>query len=109
MTELPEKVIVSNGCDDCLFLHFSNETEDEVCKLNKELYCSHFAIEDLRHPDCPLLTHSIKVVKVGEKPANKWSDEDMINEFNAASWNDISSESLTTEQWLEQYKVVKNG
>jgi len=53
-------------------------------------------------------------VELIQKAANEassklWSDEDMINAFNAASWNDISSESLTTEQWLEQYKVMKNG
>jgi len=44
-----------------------------------------------------------------EKPANKWSDEDMIKAFIASSWNEISCDPLTAEQWLEQYKVVKNG
>lgn len=48
------------------------------------------------------------IVKVIKKESPKrWTDEDMINAFNAASWNDISSEPLTTEEWLEQYKVNK--
>jgi len=63
VSELPEKVIVSGGCRDCIFLHYSNDTEDEVCKLNEELYCSPYAIADTRHLQCPLLTRAIKVVK----------------------------------------------
>jgi len=44
------------------------------------------------------------IVEIIKNP-KRWTDEDMINAFNAASWNDISSDSLTTEQWLEQYKA----
>jgi len=57
MTELLEKVIVSNGCHDC---PFSNEVRWCVDLMKDVL---DFAEEDLRHPRCPLLTHTIKVVK----------------------------------------------
>jgi len=61
---------------------------------------------NLIHTHHPLgQNHIVKVIK--KEPPKRWTDEDMINAFNAASWNDISSEPLTTEQWLEQYKVGK--
>jgi len=109
---LIEKVIVSNGCHDCPFvpLHYHN---DRFCTLKPEgkfpIKIEKYWENGERHPDCPLLTHTIKVVKVGEKPANKWSDEDMLNAFYASATNEISCEPLTAEQWLRQYKKVKNG
>lgn len=62
MSELSEKVIRSNGCHDCIFLFFSNESEDESCKLNEKLFCSPFAIANERHNKCPLHKQSVKVV-----------------------------------------------
>lgn len=57
MSELPEKVIVSNGCHDCIF---SNQVRWCVLLMVDVL---DYAEEDKRHPQCPLNTHSIKVVK----------------------------------------------
>jgi len=53
-------------------------------------------------------------VELIQKAANEasgklWSDEDMLNAFYASATNEISCDPLTAEQWLEQYKVVKNG
>jgi len=59
----PEKTIVSNGCHDCLLFFYSLDTADGFCKLNNELYCTYPAIEKYRHCECPLLTHSIRVIK----------------------------------------------
>lgn len=62
MSELPEKVIVSNGCHKCPF---------GIVNTYFQVWCTrlgHYTDESLkqmegRHPQCPLLTHSIKVVK----------------------------------------------
>lgn len=63
-----EKVIVSKGCHDCVFLFFSDEIEEDSCLAvsnidDDVLNCSKYAVNYERHPRCPLNTHSIKVVK----------------------------------------------
>lgn len=57
-TELPEKTIVSNGCHDCPLLLY----RDYTCLITKTdvLPC---VLDVTRHSQCPLLTHTIKVVK----------------------------------------------
>jgi len=51
---------------------------------------------------------SNNIIEIIKNP-KRWTDEDMIKAFIASSWNEISCDPLTAEQWLEQYKVVKNG
>jgi len=51
---------------------------------------------------------SNNIIEIIKSP-KQWTDEDMIKAFIASSWNEISCNPLTAEQWLEQYKVVKNG
>ena len=57
-TDLPEKVIVSNGCHDCVLLEY----RDCVCSITK-VDVLPFILDATRNPDCSLLTHTIKVVK----------------------------------------------
>ena len=57
MSELPEKVIVSNGCHDCIF---SNQVRWCVLLMIDVLS---YAENETRLQECPLNTHSIKVVK----------------------------------------------
>jgi len=58
---LPEKVIVSAGCH-CCILQSKNDKGFEYCIIIDEWVQLHIDDES-RHPQCPLLTHTIKVVK----------------------------------------------
>jgi len=62
MSELPEKVIVSSGCHKCPFSHETNGYL-YYCYLDKDLPIKDNVDADTRHAECPLLTHTIKVVK----------------------------------------------
>jgi hypothetical protein len=61
--KLPERIIVSNGCHDCPLFFYREDDDTESCKADESLLCSEAAIEEFQHPQCPLLTHTIKVVK----------------------------------------------
>jgi len=68
MTELPEKVLISNGCHDCPFvpIHYHS---DRFCTLKTEgklpINIEKYWENGERHPECPLNTSIIKVVKNG--------------------------------------------
>lgn len=57
MSDLPEEKIVSYGCHYCIF---SNQVR--WCTLLM-IDILDYAEDDKRHEQCPLNTHSIKVVK----------------------------------------------
>jgi len=61
MTELPEKVLVSNGCHDCPFEGKREETW--ACVMLDDIRIGIYAHNRGRHPDCPLNVNTIKVVK----------------------------------------------
>lgn len=62
-TFLPEKAIVLNGCHDCPFV----KTRKDYCTVGRDdnhgLAVNHYFINKIFHPECPLLTHSIKIFK----------------------------------------------
>ena len=57
-TDLPEKIIVSKGCHYCLF-----GNDGFYCRLNVDVYIEQNIEHESRNHECPLLTHTIKVVK----------------------------------------------
>jgi len=62
MSELPEKVIVSNGCSNCCFMQEVNGYLYS-CIVDNDLKIDDYVFENgLRNPQCPLLAHTIKVV-----------------------------------------------
>lgn len=56
--DLTEKTIVSNGCGECPF-----QNDGYFCNLNPDMKIEDDCFRKTRHDECPLLTHSIKVVK----------------------------------------------
>lgn len=58
MSELPEKVIMSSGCHDCPF-----NNDKDWCALDSDIDIDGNVITKTRNHECPLLTHTIRVVK----------------------------------------------
>jgi len=50
------ETIVSNGCGDCPFIN-----DGWRCNLNHTVI-EDFCYDNKRHPECPLLTNSVKVI-----------------------------------------------
>jgi len=57
-TDLPEKTIESKGCIDCPF-----QNDGYRCNLNSQILIEDHQFDKTTPVECPLLTHSIKVVK----------------------------------------------
>jgi hypothetical protein len=55
----PEKTIVSTGCVLCPFQNDYNR-----CNLNWNLFIGNYCLDEKsgRHPECPLLNNSIRVM-----------------------------------------------
>ena len=58
-----EKVLVSNGCHDCIFQQ-PNDKGFEYCIILDD-WVQGLIDTKLRHSQCPLLTQDIKVIKNG--------------------------------------------
>jgi len=63
MDSLPEKVLVSNGCHDCPFE--GKRKEKWACVMLDDIRIDIYAHNSERHPECPLNTNIIQVVKNG--------------------------------------------
>lgn len=65
MNELPEKIIISSGCNDCPFKitrPLNGLYINDICWLNNDV--SIISGDPEYYPyDCPLLTLNIKVIK----------------------------------------------
>lgn len=61
MSELPEKIIVSNGCHDCPFE--GKRPSTWVCLLSDDIEIDQCGLNRQRHHECPLLPYAIKVIK----------------------------------------------
>ena len=78
-----EKVMVSNGCHDCIFQQ-PNHKGYEYCVILDELV-DELIDAELRHCECPLLENDIKVVSssqniIGVLPINPFLKQESLGE-----------------------------